>query len=125
MQGKIITNNFNIKNNGLDKNKFDESIIIKINEQIINILKSQNLIDVRTPSFLNVKLDLSKSNLILLKSKLQKINLIEDVIAYQFNKDYVSLKVKYLGKIDKIINELKKEGILLELDNEEWMIKSL
>ena len=51
--------------------------------------------------------------------------MIEDIIAYQFNKDYVSLKVKYLGKIDKIINELKKEGILLELDNEEWMIKSL
>ena len=125
VQGKIITNYFNLKNDGLDKNKFDEKIIIRIKEQIINIVKSQNLIDVRAPSFLNVKLDLSKSNLVLLKSKLKKINLIEDVIAYQFNKDYVSLKVKYLGKIDKIINELKKKGILLELDNEEWMIKSL
>ena len=28
----------------------------QISEELINLIKSQNLIDVRTPSFLNVKL---------------------------------------------------------------------
>jgi len=37
----------------------------------------------------------------------------------------MNLKIKYLGKLDKIINQLKKENIDLKLVNDQWVIKSL
>jgi len=84
------------------------------------------LIDIRTPSFLNVKLDLNqKSNLVELNSRLQNIDLIENIYVQEFNKDYMNLTIKYLGKLDKIINSLKQKKINLQLINDQWIIKTL
>ena len=41
----------------------------------------------------------------------------------EINSEYVLLKIKYLGKLEKIINELKKEKIILKQKNDEWSIK--
>ena len=43
----------------------------------------------------------------------------------EFNKDYVNLKIKYLGKLEKIINQLNNENISLQLINDQWFIKAL
>ena len=84
------------------------------------------MIDIRTPSFLNVKLDLNqKSNLVELNSRLQNIDLIENIYVQEFNKDYMNLTIKYLGKLDKIINSLKQKEINLQLINDQWIIKTL
>ena len=89
-------------------------------------MKSQNLIDVRTPSFLNVKLNLDKkSSLFLLKSRIQNIDIIENIFVQEFNKDYIYLKIKYLGKLEKIINQLRNENISLKLIRDEWLIETL
>ena len=37
----------------------------------------------------------------------------------------MNLRIKYLGKLEKIINRLKKENIDLKLINDQWVIKSL
>ena len=37
----------------------------------------------------------------------------------------MSLKIKYLGRLEKIINQLKKENINLKLINDQWVIKAL
>ena len=37
----------------------------------------------------------------------------------------MKLRIKYLGKLDKIINQLKKEKINLQLVNDIWIIKTL
>ena len=37
----------------------------------------------------------------------------------------MKLRIKYLGKLDKIINQLKLENIYLKLINDQWIIKSL
>ena len=59
-------------------------------------MKSQNLIDIRTPSFLNAKLNLNKkSNLVLLNSRINKIDLVENIFVQEFNKDYLKLKIKF------------------------------
>ena len=93
---------------------------------MIDLVKSKNLIDIRTPSFLNVKLDINKrSNIVELNTRIKKIDLIENVFVQQFNKDYMDLRIKYLGKLEKIINLLKKENISLKLINDEWVIKTL
>ena len=41
----------------------------------------------------------------------------------EFNNDYVMLKIKYLGKLDKVIQQLKEQSIILELIGDEWRIK--
>ncbi|MDC3233312.1 hypothetical protein OAW36_04025, partial [Pelagibacteraceae bacterium] len=90
---------------------------------IKDLIKSQNLIDVRTPSFLNAKIKLNnKNNLIKFKERLKKIDLINNFYVQQLSKDYVLVKIKYLGKINKIINKLKDEKINLIMIAGEWQL---
>ena len=35
------------------------------------------------------------------------------------------IRIKYLGKLDKIIDQLKKEKINLQLISNQWVIKTL
>ena len=126
IQNKFISKSLTIKKNDLEKIELNEKVIFEIKKEIINLIKSQNLIDISAPSFLNVKLDLSqKNNLALLKSRIKNIDLIENIFVQEFNKENVDLKIKYLGKLDKIINQLKKENINLKLVDDYWIIKIL
>ena len=122
--GKKIDKNISIKNPNLSINKFNEKTINIVSNDITNLVKSQNLIDIRTPSFLNTKLVLGRKNsLIELKNRLQSIDLIENIYVQEFNSEYVLLKIKYLGKLDKIINQLKEQKIILNLSGENWSLK--
>ena len=125
IQGKDISKSLAIKKNNLASKQNYEKIIIEI-KKLINLVKSENLIDISTPSFLNAKLDLNKkSNLVQLNQKIKNIDLIENVYVQDFNKDFMNLRIKYLGKLEKIINQLKKENINLQLVNDQWIIKAL
>ena len=42
-----------------------------------------------------------------------------------FDIEYVFLKIKYLGKLDKIISQLKKQNIILNFEDDLWSIKIL
>ena len=126
IQGKDISKSLAIKKNNLASKQNYEKIIIEIKKELINLVKSENLIDIRTPSFLNAKLDLNKkSNLVQLNQRIKNIDLIENVYVQDFNKDFMNLRIKYLGKLEKIINQLKKENINLQLVNDQWIIKAL
>ena len=55
--------------------------LFKIKKEIINLIKSQNLIDIRTPSFLNTKFKINKNNNLLeLNKRIKKIDLIENIL---------------------------------------------
>ena len=126
IQGENISKSFNFKKDILNSDKLNEKIIVETKKELINLIKSKNLIDVRTPFFLNTKLDLNKtSNLVELNKRIKKIDAIENIYVQEFNKDYMNLRIKYLGKLDKIINQLKKEKIDLKLTNDQWTIKVL
>ena len=106
--------------------QFNQKIILNLKSEIINIVKSQNLIDVRVPSFINIKFQLNKkNNLVELDKRIKNIDLIENIFVQELNNEYVLIKLKYLGNIDKIINELKTENILLSLEQEEWILKMI
>ncbi len=125
IQGKNIVKNFSYQKQNLNNDEFNKKIIIDVKKELINLVKSENLIDIRTPSFLNAKLDLKKkSNLVELNLRIKNIDVIENVYVQEFNKDYMSLKIKYLGKLDKIINQLKNENIHLQFIQDEWIIKT-
>jgi len=125
IQGKFISKNLNIKKN-IKENNSKNRVISLLKKEITNLVKSENLIDIRTPFFINVKLDISeKNNLVFFNSKIKKIDLIEEVFVLEFNKDYMNIKIKYLGKLERMISQLKKEGIILQLINDNWLIKNL
>ena len=125
IQGKFISKNLNIKNDIKDNNS-KNGVIFLLKDEITNLVKSENLIDIRTPAFINVKLNLNKeNNLVFFSSKIKKIDLIEDIFVLELNKDHVNIKIKYLGKFERMVNQLKKENIILQLVNDEWLIKIL
>ena len=124
IMGKNINKSLLIKNIEKTSSNFYDDIIIKIKSEIVNLVKAQNLIDIRTPSFINIKFLLDKkNNLVDLDNRIKKINLIENLYFLEINRKYVLLKIKYLGKINKIINQLKKQDILLELKNDQWSLE--
>ena len=124
ISGKKINKNLLIKNNFKEKEKNYREIIQRTRNEIIDLVKSKNLIDIKTPSFLNIKLTPNKNNnLAELHKRLNNIGLVDDLYVQEINSEYVLLKIKYLGKLEKIINELKKEKIILKQKNDEWGIQ--
>jgi hypothetical protein len=49
--------------------------------------------------------------------------LIENIYVQKFNNQHVLIKIKYLGKINKIIKELNKQRIDLKLIGDQWSLK--
>ena len=126
IQDKKISKSLDLKKQNLSSFEFYEKIITETKKELINLVKSNNLIDIRTPSFLNTRLKIyNKSNLVELKKRTKKIKSIENIYVQEFNKDNMNIRIKYLGKLDKLINALKKENISLQLINDQWIIKTL
>ena len=122
--GKNIVKNIKLERSNLNEEEFYKKIIIETKKEIINLVKSQNLIDVRVPSFLSAQFKISKkNNLVKLESKIKKIDLIENLYIQEFNNEFVYLKIKYLGKLDKIIEQLEDQKIILRLFEDRWSIE--
>ena len=121
--GKKLNKNLLITNPGLNQKQFNNRIISEIKNVIRDLIKSQNLIDVRIPSFLNAEIKLNnKSNLVEFNNRLKKIDLIDSFYVQELNKDYVLVKIKYLGKINKIIKKLKDQNIDLNMREGQWQL---
>jgi len=58
-----------------------------------------------------------------LQSKLNAIDLIENYYVLELGKDYAKVKIKYLGKIDKMKEKLAKNGINIEILDNSWRLK--
>ena len=122
--GKSIVKNFTIKRENLTDKDFSKKIISKTKLEIINLIKSRNLIDIRVPSFLNVQFKIDeKNNLVEINSRLKKIDAVENIFIKEFNSEIVVLKIKYLGKLDKIIKQFANQNIILESIGDLWSIK--
>ena len=122
--GKKIDKNLEIEKSNLSKKDYEIKIINEVSKEIINFVKSQNLIDIRVPSFLNAKLSTSKvNNLVELNKRIKKIDSIDSIYVQEFNKKNVFLKIKYLGKLDKIMKQLEGQRIILKLIGDQWSLK--
>ena len=120
-EGKKLSKNLLVTNPGLNQEQFNNMIIAEIKNIIRDLIKSQNLIDVRMPSFLIAEIKLNnKSNLVEFNDRLKKIDLIDNFYVQELNKDYVLVKIKYLGKINKIIKRLKDQNIDLIMIKGQW-----
>ena len=123
INGKKLNKTLSINKANLNQKDFYNKIILETKYKIKNLIKSENLIDVRTPSFLNAEIKLNKkSNLIEFNNRIKGIGLIDNFHVQKLNKDYALVKIKFLGKIDKIINELKDQNINLKMIQGQWQI---
>ena len=119
-----IVKNFSIDNISQEQPFLFDNAIKEIKHEINETWKSQNLIDIGAPSFLNIKLDINKKNdLLNLQMALNKIDLIENYYVLELNKNYAKIKIKYLGKIDKMKNKFNNQGIKVTISNEEWKLE--
>jgi hypothetical protein len=122
--GKSFVKNINLRRLGLSEEEYYKKIIIETKKEITNLIKLQNLIDIAAPSFLNAKFMIDeKNNLVDLNARLNKIDLIEKTFVQEFNNKFVLLKIKYLGKLDMIIQQLQNQKIILKFLDDEWSIK--
>ena len=64
----------------------------------------------------------NKSNLVEFNNRLKKIDLIDSFYVQELNKDYILVKIKYLGKISKIIDRLKDQNIDLNMREGQWKL---
>lgn len=123
IMGKNINKSIQIQDSNLGQEKFYSKIIDETKNEIVNLIKSQNLIDIRTPSFINVNfLSSKKNNLVDLNKRLESIELIENIYVQELNSEYVILKMKYLGKINKIIKQMESQNIIMKLTNDQWSL---
>ena len=119
---KVIVKKIILDKKNKQEKKLYAEAIIKIKKEIIDLIKSQNLINVSTPSFLSIELNIKKNNLAELNSILKKIKLVENIYVQEFNNEKVFLKIKYLGRLDEIVRQLKINKVSLQRMEETWII---
>ena len=121
---KKIIKNIKITSENNNKNISFEKILISLKKEILEMIKSQNIIDVRTPSFLNVNLLIKEQNdLLKTQNILNDEDLIESFYVNEFNNRIANIKIKYYGKINKITEKLYKRGLNFETDGESWKVR--
>ena len=124
ISGKKLIKTLNVKDSFSTRKDFDDFIILEIKKVIEDLIKSQNLIDVRTPSFLNVKILIKNGkNLVSFNERLNKIDIINNFFVQQLNKDFALVKISYFGKIKKIIKKLEEQDMNLQKIQGEWLLK--
>jgi len=102
--------------------KIEYLTILKfLKKEILELVKSQNIIDVGAPSFLNINLSLKNQNdLFLFQNILSGVDLIENFKVRKFNNRFAYINIKYYGKINKIREKLIEKGLDIKFNNNEW-----
>ena len=118
-----IDKSFNLKKYAGDETRSYEEAILTLKEEITQIWKSQNLIDVSAPSFLDLYLDVKKINDYLkLSSIFDSLDLIQDYFVLETTNEYTKVRLKYNGKINKLRDKLLENKINIKIINNLWRI---
>ena len=116
---KKITKNLSFSKNSEEEITYPE-LMVFLKKQIKEIVKSQNVIDINTPTFLNIKLELkNKNDLFIFQEILNRIDLIDNFNVNEFNNKSAYIKIKYYGKTNIIKEKLSNQGMQLSLKNNE------
>ena len=117
------------KNFKFDLDNNEESIsydyaIKELKNQIGQIWKSQNLIDINTPSYLDFFLKLQDiDDYLKIKQILDKIDIIENYSVLELTRDHAKIRVKYNGKIIKIKEKLIEQKININIIENQWNLE--
>ena len=115
ISGNKVIKNFSVSSGDEGEDIIYNNAIKEVKREIDEIWKLQNLIDIRTPSFLNTVLEIKKDNdLLNLRKALNKIDLIESYNVMELNTKYAKIKIK---------SKLDDQGIRVIISNNEWKLK--
>ena len=121
IENRKIDRNINLKIYPGNKTETYQKAILEIKEEINQILKSQNLIDVNTPSFLDLFLDVKQINDYLrLRNIFDTIDLIENYSVFEMTNEHVKIRLKYKGKLDKLRDKLLEKKININIVDNIW-----
>ena len=116
---KIKRINFSVEN--LDNKEVRKDIILSLKSSINDLWKEENLMDISVPSYLTVNSKIRKpEELQAIIKKLKNINLIDNCIVQELNKDSVKIKIRYFGKIKNLQNSFLDNGFTFEILHDEW-----
>ena len=121
ISGKEIVKNYDFTSNKRDD--FKEYIILELKDEIEDLIKSENTLDLTVPSFLNINLNLkNKNNLFETQNILKKIDLIDYFHVKEFNNTNAIINIKFYGKINKIREKLLQNNLNLYEADSQWNI---
>ena len=121
ISGKEIVKNYEFTSN--ERNDFKEYIILELKDEIEDLIKSENTLDLTVPSFLNINLNLkNKNNLFKTQNILKKIDLIDYFHVKEFNNTNAVINIKFYGKINKIREKLLQNNLNLYQADSQWNI---
>ena len=114
---KEIDKNINLERMNLENEKFNLELINIMSKEIINSCKiTESYRYKNTIFFYKLKLVVSKNNnLVELKKRVKKVKLIQNIYIQELNNKDVYLKIKYLGKLEKIIKSLENQDIIFKI----------
>jgi len=114
-----------IKNITLNDNSTDNynSLIMNVKDQINQIWKEQNLIDINTPAYLDIIFDIKKINDFLkFRTFLDTIDIIDNYSILEITNKYAKIRMKYKGKISNLREKFLNEKININIENNEWSL---
>ena len=124
IENKKIDKSYSLKIYPNNEIKTYENAVKLLKEEIVQIWKSQNLIDVNTPSFLNLFFEIKQTNDYLkLRNIFNSIDLIENYSVQEMTNEYVKIKIKYKGKVNKLRDNLLKNKINITIQDNIWKAK--
>ena len=124
IKNKNIDRNINLNIYPKDISKSYENAITMIKQEINQIWKEQNLVDVNTPSFLDFYLEIKQiDDYLKLKSILDKIDIIDNYSVLDLTNTYSKIRLKYKGKVSKIKNKLIDQKVNIQIENNIWKLK--
>ena len=92
-----------------------------LKKEILELVKSQNIIDIGAPSFINVNLSIQgQGDLFLFQNILSEVDLIESFNVREFNNKFAYVNIKHFGKINKIKEKLTQKGLDIKFINNQW-----
>jgi len=123
IENKEINKNLNLNIDSKNEKRMYEEAIETIKEEITQIWKSQNLIDVSTPSFLDLFLDIKQTNDYLKLSNIfDSIDLIENYSVLEMTNDRTKVRLKYKGKINKLRDKIFENNINIKITDNTWRV---
>jgi len=121
IENKEIDKNINLKIFPENKKKTYVDAISTIKEEISQIWKSQNLIDVNVPSFLDLFLDIKKTNdYLILRNILDSIDLIENYAVLEMTNERIKVRLKYKGNINRLRDKMLEKKINIKITDNIW-----
>ena len=122
ISGKKINKSFTIDNFGnINKENFYDIIIKKSKQEIEDIIKKENILDLRTPIFLKINFKIKEeSDLKFFQNAIGQISVVENYEVSQISSKNTQIKIKFYGNLMKFQKLLESNGIELNIKDNEW-----